>query len=68
MNYIQGKEVWEAFLEDLSEKQANFGGPSLVSAAYAVDCPDHGCSAAVNETELFETGRFICEYVYESCF
>ncbi|KAI5119020.1 hypothetical protein M0805_001879 [Coniferiporia weirii] len=62
------KELWEPFLLDLQSMQSKNPstrfGTSLVSEAWAVDCPSHGDSGILNEDKLIQLSDFesIIEY------
>lgn len=45
------KETWEPFLEDLFDLVQKAGRPSI-SEAWAIECPNHGESASLNEELL----------------
>lgn len=45
------KETWEPFLEDLFDLVQQSGRPPI-SEAWAIECPNHGESASLNEELL----------------
>jgi hypothetical protein len=69
------KELWEPVLEDLYTKAVvspRAYSPLLkIRDAWAIDCPNHGESAVLNEETLLSSHTPICEYstcVYLWCF
>jgi len=69
------KELWEPVLEDLYTQAVVSPGacsPVLnIRDAWAIDCPNHGESAVLNEETLLSSHTPICEYytcVYRWCF
>ena len=49
-----GKETWEPVLTELAQLDAE---SSLVKEAWAIDCPNSGESALLNEKLLFKDSR-----------
>jgi hypothetical protein len=59
------KELWEPVLEDLYTQAVVSSGPCSpvlkIRDAWAIDCPNHGESAVLNEKTLLSSHTPICE-------
>lgn len=55
------KEAWEPTLEDLFHLLSENGLEGSEVEAWAVECPNHGCSALLNERMLRELPREVSD-------
>lgn len=54
------KEHWEPVIKELFQED-HAAGSTIIKEAWAIDCLDHGESAILNENELENGKRYICE-------
>ncbi|KAL5536392.1 hypothetical protein ACEPAF_214 [Sanghuangporus sanghuang] len=63
------KELYEPFLDDLSRLQMEQTPSYCITEVWAIDCPNHGYSALLNEENLkLSNGRFTSPMDYVQCF
>jgi len=60
INMMADKEHWEPVIKELFEEE-HAAGSAIIKEAWAIDCQDHGESAILNENELENGKRYICE-------
>jgi len=60
INMMVDKEHWEPVIKELFEEE-HAAGSAIIKEAWAIDCQDHGESAILNENELENGKRYICE-------
>jgi len=60
VNLMTDKEHWEPVIKELFEED-HAAGSAIIKEAWAIDCQDHGESAILNENELENGKRYICE-------
>lgn len=61
------KEHWEPVIKELFQED-HAAGSTIIKEAWAIDCPDHGESAILNENELENRKRYISCYEYGDVF